>query len=442
MHYLNGISTTNQLYHVWHEVGALTDHSILHQSDPLIACEYSGKRFCLYRNPDFLEEHLISLAPEDTSAIRTLIKDIKKINPFPSPFYDVPGLRIEGPKASFIKFGFKMLRILPKFASLASISIEDYMARFKNRGIREMFRCIADKDFSVGAVMYLLSSHCQGDLAYIEGGSQGIAFRMADRFKKFGGELILNQTVSGLDVVNGRVKGVVVGSEYYPADVVISSVDALEVANSKLWGESIQEPWMKALAKEIRPMMGDMLSLGVKCELTNYPFQTVFPLSEPLPPPYKPATAIKVLNYSRILQAPPGCCSLILLPHGNVELFEYWKKARNDGTYSEKKRQWTEFFQKKIEEAIPQTRGKVEFAELSTAATFQRYLGSYKGSYMSYHAPSSQVGGGIYPQRSSVVKGLYWTGMRMFKPGGLPPAVMTGRKAVQYICKDLGTTFR
>jgi hypothetical protein len=61
------------------------------------------------------------------------------------------------------------------------------------------------------------------------------------------------------------------------------------------------------------------------------------------------------------------------------------------------------------------------------------------------------IGGGIaglsfllfntYP---SVIKGLdrvYFAGCRIMPPGGLPPALMTGRTAVQFLCRDTNTLF-
>jgi phytoene dehydrogenase-like protein len=81
MHYLTGTAPSNPIHRIWREVGALTDHSVLHQADPFLTCEYSNQRYCIYRNLDFLQNHLISLAPEDTAAIRSLVNDV------PEPVY-------------------------------------------------------------------------------------------------------------------------------------------------------------------------------------------------------------------------------------------------------------------------------------------------------------------------------------------------------------------
>jgi phytoene dehydrogenase-like protein len=442
MHYLTGTSPSNPIHRIWREVGALTDHSILHQPDPFLVCEYSGRRYCLYRDPDILQEHLISIAPEDTNAIGGVVRDIKKLTPFPSPFMDVPGVRVEGPRTSFVRFGLKMLPILPRFARRSSISVRDYVKGFKNRGIRELFMNVSDEYFSAGALLYLLSSIASGDLAYVRGGSQGIAKGMAARLRELGGEVIYNQKVDGLVSKNGRVSEVVAGSRRFPADAVIATVDARAIAETGLWGTTMREPWMKELARNTTPVIADMLAIGVNADLSNYPYMTLFPLDAPLPAPYHPLTSIKVVNYAGIARAPAGRSALTFLAHGGSDLFEYWRSAISSRTYESRKAEWTDFFVSKLCEAIPAVRGRIDFADFSTAATFARYLGTYKGSYMSYHLPDWNVAGGVYPQRSSLLKGLYWAGMRMLRPGGLPPALMTGRKAIQYLCQDFRRTFR
>jgi phytoene dehydrogenase-like protein len=335
-----------------------------------------------------------------------------------------------------------MLPILPRFARLSSISVREYLAKFTNRGVRELFMNVSDEYFSAGALMYLLTSIASGDLGYVKGGSRAVAFGMAERFKTLGGTLLLNQKVDSLQITAGRIEGVSVAGRTFPADAVIATVDAQAAAFSGLVGSSLKEPWMPNLARETRPVIADLLAVGVKANLSDYPYMTIFPLSEPVPPPYNPGSAIRVVNYSGIASAPPGCCALTILGHGSERLFDYWRAAQADGSYESKKREWSAYFIQKLESAIPRVRGKIAFSEFSTAATVERYLGTYKGSYMSYQLPAWNVAGGVWPQRSPTVDKLYWAGMRMLRPGGLPPALMTGRKAVQYACKDFGRVFR
>jgi len=47
-----------------------------------------------------------------------------------------------------------------------------------------------------------------------------------------------------------------------------------------------------------------------------------------------------------------------------------------------------------------------------------------------------------YPSKPENIENLYFAGQRLMPPGGLPVAAETGRKAVQYLCKDMDTVFQ
>jgi hypothetical protein len=49
--------------------------------------------------------------------------------------------------------------------------------------------------------------------------------------------------------------------------------------------------------------------------------------------------------------------------------------------------------------------------------------------------------GAIYPAKADNLSNVYFAGQRMMPPGGLPVAVLTGRTAVQYLCRDEDLVF-
>jgi phytoene dehydrogenase-like protein len=288
----------------------------------------------------------------------------------------------------------------------------------------------------------MLSSIVTGDFMFPIGGSHTILDGMVDRFKSLGGELCLSHKVTSLAIQDRRIRGVSTSKGFVPADAVIASVDTRTAAEEGLAGVRIREPWMGKLESGTKPVIADLLSIGVKSPLKDLSYMTVFTLDAPLAPPYSPRPAIKIQNYSGLSPAPPGSATITFAAHGDISLFEYWKAAKADGTYQEKKQKATEYLVNLVQNAVPEIKGKIVFADLATPMTMNRYVGTWKGSYMSYFTPTWNVTGGVYPQKSQVVEGLYWAGARMQRPGGLPPALMTGRKAVQHICKDFNFTFR
>ena len=73
--------------------------------------------------------------------------------------------------------------------------------------------------------------------------------------------------------------------------------------------------------------------------------------------------------------------------------------------------------------------------------TYYRFCGAYKGAYMSFiltpYAPKA-THRGILPG----IRNLYLAGQWLQPPGGLPNAAVTGRFAIQRICKRAHIKFR
>ena len=92
-----------------------------------------------------------------------------------------------------------------------------------------------------------------------------------------------------------------------------------------------------------------------------------------------------------------------------------------------------------LEAQIPEIKGKCEVWDAATPLTNERYCGNWRGSWMTEMTSGMKMN--RYP---SVIKGLeslYFAGQRISPPGGLPVALVTGRTAVQYLCRDTGTVF-
>ena len=119
--------------------------------------------------------------------------------------------------------------------------------------------------------------------------------------------------------------------------------------------------------------------------------------------------------------------------------YEYWKNAKKDGSYKQKKQDLLERFISALSEFLPDVKSKIEVTDVATPVTYERYCHSHEGSWMSVW----KAGGAmfVYPAKSKSVNGLYFAGQRMMMPGGLPIAAATGRIAVQYLCRDNGVIF-
>jgi phytoene dehydrogenase-like protein len=135
--------------------------------------------------------------------------------------------------------------------------------------------------------------------------------------------------------------------------------------------------------------------------------------------------------------APEGCTAVTALIMGDS--YDFWKKCRDNGTYEMEKEKLAENYIRLLSDKIPKIRGKVAVWDVATPLTYERYLHSYKGSWMSV---MNQTRPKNYPSKPENIQNLYFAGQRLMTPGGLPVALTTGRTAVQYLCRDTNTIFQ
>lgn len=295
----------------------------------------------------------------------------------------------------------------------------------------------SEKYYSSTSLFYLTSLFQIGDGGYVRGGSLKMIEGMTNRYKELGGNLQFNQNVEKVVVSDGKAIGVQVGGKFIKSDAVIVSRDTLSSIDT-LFNKPIDEEWSVKMRKITKPVNACLIALGIEADLSEIPAAVVYPFDTPVEVNGMILDHIRILNYSHHRdQAPPGCSSITTLLHGDT--YELWKQYQTENKYQEKKKELADFVINVLSEKIPVIKGKVKVVDVTTPVSYEKWSGSYHGSYMTYlHAGDKMF---EYPLKSKTGN-LYFVGQRLHAPGGLPPSIMTGRKAVQYLCKDFNTTFQ
>ena len=122
------------------------------------------------------------------------------------------------------------------------------------------------------------------------------------------------------------------------------------------------------------------------------------------------------------------------------DTYEYWVKQRENGRYREEKDKLAEEVLMLLTKYIPQIAGKIEGVDVATPLTYERYCGTYHGSWMTVVKDDQAMT--AYPAVSQTIKNLYFAGQRIRPPGGLPVAADSGRLAVQHLCRDTERVFQ
>lgn len=436
MHWLTGSSPETPLHRFWLETGALDDSVKVYNRDPFLAFDYNGQTAYLYRDVEMLRAHFMQLSPEDEKEINRLCEDIKKFVKLTVPVMDIKGVKVKKKSSMPLSMMFGMLPALPRMSFYSNQTVREFATRFKSPLIRLLLENIIGPDYIAAGMMFTVATLASGDGGYPEGGSLGMALRMAKLFEALGGKIQYGSLVSKVSVQNGVAHGVVVNGETIPANAVIVTQDTLAAIDT-LFDEPIREHWAEKMRKTAKPMLDTFISIGVEADLSGLPERIQFIPEKPLFCGGIEETVIGINNYAGYKgYAPKGCTAITCGIIGDS--YDYWKACRENGTYQAEKEKLAQAFIDILAVKYPQTAGKIAVWDVATPLTYERYLHSCKGSWMTIMGKENAY----YPSKSEKIQQLFFAGQRLRSPGGLPVAVDSGRRAVQFLCRDTGAIFQ
>jgi phytoene dehydrogenase-like protein len=437
MHWLTGSATGLPLNEIWRETGAILESSIIINGDPFAVFEIDGKRAALYRDADKLRSHFVEISPEDSNAINILYKDICRFKNIGMPISDVSGVKTKKKLPPMWKALLKMLPVIPRMSSLNKISISEYVSQFKNQLIRQLLASMVPSDMSAASLLFTLATFASGDGGYVEGGSLAMADNMAKRFKELGGEIKYRKRIEQVVIKDNKADGVLINNEFIQADAVIIASDTL-IAIDKLFKTPLTDQWAVNMRSSTQGIACTFICMGVEDDLSNFPEKLAFNLNRPFNYAGK---QIKELGFNQYTSykgySPNGCTSVTMVLMGDT--YDYWKDLREKDLYQKGKQELFNDIKERLEEQYPIFKNKIKVWDIATPLTYERYCGTYRGSWMTNTPPGSRPAS--YPVKSKNIRNIYFAGQRLLPPGGMPGAVITGRTAAQYLCKDFNAEF-
>ncbi|MDR0386687.1 MAG: NAD(P)/FAD-dependent oxidoreductase [Treponema sp.] len=438
MHWLNGSGDEKTLNRLWREVGAINDATRIIYTDPFLVCDNGGPRISLYRDIKKLEAHLYERSPEDTAAIRELCRDLRRFARMIIPIMDIPRLKVKGKKPLRPGDLVRMIPALSRMAPLISVTAENYAGRFKNPVLRLLLSNVVGPGYDAMSLFFILGCYVSGDGGYIEGGSLAMAGNMENRFTGLGGKIRYGSRVDRVLVSGGKAVGVSVRGETIPADAVIVTADTLAAADT-LFDKPLGEPWVAAMRRDTDLTMNSFLCYGFEADLSELPESAIFPLDRPFEHAGMTIKSLGFRNYARYPGYAPAGCSAVTVTLSKGDTYAYWKRAKENGEYEARKRELSDAVLDRLEEKYPVLKGKAAVRDTATPLTYERYCGTYHGSWMTRTAPGQRRA--AYPCKVKGMNNVYFAGQRIMPPGGMPPALLSGRTAAQHLCRDFGMVF-
>ncbi|MBK8883904.1 MAG: NAD(P)/FAD-dependent oxidoreductase [Bacteroidales bacterium] len=444
IHWLVGSSPLNGMHDIWEETGIAENRKFLDMDQYLRLEDTTGRTLVMYTDIYKLEKHLLEFSPQDEIPIKKFIEGVKMCLPFDLPSKHEPALKRLGKQAktvfSFIADGKKMKEWM-------NITCESFSHEFKDPVLREVFREMWVPEFSMLFMLFTFSYLHNKNAGYPIGGSMPMSRALEERYKKLGGILKYRSRVTEIITMNDSATGVRLedGTEHRAARIV-SAADGYTTLFSMLGGKYGDTKTLEPYEKwQMFPSL-IFVSLGVKRIFGEIPISVsglTFHLKQEIliGDKVRDKLSLHLYNHDPSM-APEGCTAITIMLETD---HAYWKDlSRDRKAYLQKKEEIGNTIIGLIEERFPGISGQVEAIDVATPLTFERYTGNRKGSFEGWLITPENSGVIMKPMDQSVpgLKHFYMCGQWVEPGGGLPPAIMSGRRLVKRLCKEDKKNFK
>jgi len=275
---------------------------------------------------------------------------------------------------------------------------------------------------------------------YPKGGMQVLPDLLAQRFKEYGGDLLLSTKVVKIITKNRKIIGVEIENKgVISSKVVVSNADAT-LTFKKLLDCDTQEA---KKVENLRPSPSAFvvyLGLNKKLNISPRHFTAWFFSSYDVEKCYKkqlslsqiPSLYYALLTFSSIVDpslAPSGKDIIRIFVGAN---FRKKIETENKETIYQK-------LLEKLENLIPNTQKYIEVKEIATPYTFYSFTLNREGALFGWAATPSQIDRKIFPPETSI-KNLYLTGHWITKEigqGSISGVSLGGRSTARLVLKSL-----
>lgn len=438
LHWLVGTSA-GPFHELWRETNVLNDETKV--VDHHIFLRLTDERlqdFVIYTNIDEWENYLNLQFPSDGAAIRRMCRDMRKAASF-ELFTDPPAMRHWG---TYVRSARQMLPALPIFFKYRKRTCREYLRdlNFHNERLYTTLDAIyGDNEFPALVFLMMLSWFHQKNAGYVIGGSLPLAERMTERYGSLGGKLTLGKRVAKIAVSDGKAAGVLLGDgTEVGADYVISAADGhstiFDLLEGKYTSKLIEEaygtwpvyPSMVQVAfgvnRQIKATSSvhAVMARGKRIGMTTLPQSYSF------------------MNYNFDPTMAPKGKTVITLRFESP--WPIWKDL-DDAAYQAEKAHIEKDARALLEQHYPGVTPFIEVVDVATPRTEARFTGVWQGAYEGF-LPTNKNFSKTLPMELPGLQNFYLAGQWLTPGGGLPPSALSGKWAIELICKREGKAFK
>jgi len=440
LRWLMGAQPPSAFYQIWMELGAINGRKVFIH-DEILHIEWAdGKILRVPADLDKLAREFKQLAPEDGALIDQLMRDARRCSPLEPPLENPLELMNPFEKT---KLGLRYLFMVPAVMRYKNLPITEYVARYKNRVLREALQIVVgNEQMSALVLVMLLAFRTRNNTGFVAGGSWDFAMAIADRYKRLGGTLRLNTRVASVKVENNRAAGVqCADGTFVSAATVVSCADGHTTIFKMLDGKFVDKNlrYIYDHCPTFPPIL--QISLGIKAVFPEAPHTLNLSVREPL--------AVDDRTSHNRLEVETFGAASGLCPAGTTVMtvrlqtnYEYWRQLKKNDVprYRAEKRRIFQATVATLEQRFPGLTSQIERSDIATPATFVRYTGNWQGSYEGW-LPTPRILGRRIPYSLPGLKHFYMAGHWVVAGGGLPAAALSGRYVAQLVCAQFKKKF-
>ena len=440
LRWLMGAQPPSAFHQVWTELGAIAGRKVFVHDEMLRIEGADGKTLSVPADLDKLAREFKRIAPEDSGLIDKLVRDARCCAPLEPPLENAVELMTLFEK---MKLGLRYLPMVPTIFRYKNVQITTYVARYKNKFLREALQLIVgSEDMSALVLVMLLAFRTRKNTGFVAGGSWDFAMAIADRYTRLGGTVRYKARVTSIKVENNRAVGVgCADGTFVPAATVVSCADGHTTIFKMLDGRFVDKK-IRFLYENCKTFPAIIqVSLGIKKIFPDAPHTLNLHLLQPL----------RVDDQTRHnnLEVETFGSESGLCPEGTTVMtlrfptrYEFWTglKKNDPQRYRAEKKSIIQEIIAILDQRFPGLAQHIERSDIATPATFVRYTGNWQGSYEGW-LPTPRILGRRIPYTLPRLKNFYMAGHWVVAGGGLPSAAIAGRYVAQMICAQNGKVF-
>ena len=263
-----------------------------------------------------------------------------------------------------------------------------------------------------------------------------MAENIKDKYLSLGGQLKLNSEVKNIIIANGNAIGIMLNNkEIINADLIICAIDP-SIVFSKLIDISYMPKKLKMTYgdRENFPIISSFhIAYKVNIDL-KIPETFVFESTKPITIGRTNYTRIMIKNYKYGNFTPDNSFVMQVFLLQSEEDYNIWA-SYTDLEYNNQKNRIIEEITQEIVKRFKKLKENIEFLDCWTPLTYNKYFDAYKGSYMSFGV-TKKIKLNIYPYKCPEINNLYFASQWQKIFGGLPNALMNGKKCIEKIKQE------